>query len=83
VIGLGLLAKSSRDRLVSTLEVERGGKRVSEGDPENWAAVARAISDRIRELGWRQRELAARSHAPVTIAGTAFLSRFIGRRACR
>jgi hypothetical protein len=58
-------------------------KRVSEGDPENWAAVARAISDCVRELGWRQRELAARSHAPVMIAGTAFLSRFIGRRACR
>jgi len=50
---------------------------------KNWAAVARAISDRVRELGWRQRELAARSHAPVTIAGTAFLSRFTGRRACR
>jgi hypothetical protein len=35
---------------------------VSEGDPGNWAAVARAISDRVRELGWRQRELADRSH---------------------
>lgn len=48
-----------------------------EGDPENWVAVARAISDCARELGWRHRELAARSHAPVTIAGTAFLSRFV------
>jgi hypothetical protein len=56
---------------------------VSEGDPENWAAVARVISDRVRELGWRQRELAACLYAPVTIAGTAFLSRFIGRRTCR
>jgi hypothetical protein len=35
---------------------------VSEGDPGNWAAVARTISDRVRELGWRQRELADRSH---------------------
>jgi hypothetical protein len=49
---------------------------VLEGDPENWVAVARAISDRVRELGWRQRELAARSHAPVAIPGTAFLGWF-------
>jgi len=40
---------------------------VSEGDPENWAAVARAISDRVRELGWRQRELAERSHVSVAV----------------
>jgi transcriptional regulator with XRE-family HTH domain len=49
------------------VEVERGGTRVSEGDPENWAAVARAISDRVRELGWRQRELAERSHVSVAV----------------
>jgi transcriptional regulator with XRE-family HTH domain len=40
---------------------------VSEGDPQNWAAVARAISDRTRELGWRQRELAERSHVSVAV----------------
>jgi transcriptional regulator with XRE-family HTH domain len=40
---------------------------VSEGDPEDWAAVARAISNRIRELGWRQRELAERSHVSVAV----------------
>ena len=40
---------------------------MSEGDPENWAAVAQAISDRVRELGWRQHELAERSHASVTV----------------
>jgi len=40
---------------------------VSEGDPQNWAAVARAISDRVRELGWRQRELAERSHVSVAV----------------
>jgi transcriptional regulator with XRE-family HTH domain len=40
---------------------------VSEGDPENWAAVARAISDRVRELGWRQRELADRSRVSVAV----------------
>jgi hypothetical protein len=50
---------------------------VLEGDPENWVAVAWAISDRVRELGCRQSELAARSHAPVAITGTAFLGRFI------
>lgn len=40
---------------------------MSEGDPENWVAVARAISDRVRELGWRQRELAERSHVSVAV----------------
>jgi transcriptional regulator with XRE-family HTH domain len=40
---------------------------VSEGDPEDWAAVAGAISGRVRELGWRQRELADRSHVSVAV----------------
>ena len=40
---------------------------MSEGDPENWAAVARAISGRVRELGRRQRELAERSHVSVAV----------------
>jgi transcriptional regulator with XRE-family HTH domain len=40
---------------------------VSEGDPEDWVAVARAISNRIRELGWRQRELAERSHVSLAV----------------
>jgi transcriptional regulator with XRE-family HTH domain len=40
---------------------------VAEGDSENWAAVARAISGRVRELGWRQRELAERSHVSVAV----------------
>ena len=40
---------------------------MSEGDPGNWAAVARAVSDRVRELGWRQRELAERSHVSVAV----------------
>jgi transcriptional regulator with XRE-family HTH domain len=29
---------------------------------EDWAAVAEAINERVNELGWRQRELAERSH---------------------
>ncbi len=53
--------------LPGALEVERGGTRMSEGDPGNWAEVARAVSDRVRELGWRQRELAAGSHAPIAV----------------
>jgi predicted nuclease with TOPRIM domain len=28
---------------------------------EDWAAVAKAINERVNELGWRQRELAERS----------------------
>jgi transcriptional regulator with XRE-family HTH domain len=40
---------------------------VSEGVPEDWAAVARAISERVRELGWRQRELAERSHVSMAV----------------
>jgi transcriptional regulator with XRE-family HTH domain len=47
--------------------VERGGNAVSEGDAENWAAVACAVSDRVRELGWRQRELAERSHVSAAV----------------
>jgi len=40
---------------------------MSEGDPGNWAEVVRAVSDRVRKLGWRQRELTAGSHAPVGV----------------
>ena len=40
---------------------------MAEGDPENWAAVARVISGRVRELSWRQRELAERSHVSVAV----------------
>jgi hypothetical protein len=40
---------------------------MSEGDLGNWAAGARAVSDRIRERGWRRRELAGRSHALVAV----------------
>ena len=34
---------------------------------EDWAAVAKAINDRVAELGWRQRELADRSHVSPAI----------------
>jgi transcriptional regulator with XRE-family HTH domain len=34
---------------------------------EDWAAVARAINERVRELGWRQRELAERSQVSAAV----------------
>jgi transcriptional regulator with XRE-family HTH domain len=34
---------------------------------EDWAAVANAIKERVNELGWRQRELAQRSHVSQAI----------------
>lgn len=34
---------------------------------EDWSAVARAINERVTELGMRQRELAARSHVSQAI----------------
>jgi hypothetical protein len=52
---------------MSALEAERGGTRVSEGVPEDWAAVAQVIDDRVRELGWRQRELSERSRVSAAV----------------
>ncbi|WP_300609125.1 hypothetical protein [Trebonia sp.] len=40
---------------------------MSEGVPGDWAAVGRAISGRVRELGWRQRELAERSRVSAAV----------------
>ena len=40
---------------------------MSEGVPEDWAAVARVIGDRVRELGWRQRALAERSRVSAAV----------------
>jgi DNA-binding PucR family transcriptional regulator len=34
---------------------------------EDWAAVAEAINERVNELGWRQGELAERSHVSQAI----------------
>jgi hypothetical protein len=34
---------------------------------QDWAAVAKAINDRVNELGWLQRELAKRSHVSQAI----------------
>lgn len=35
--------------------------------PEDWAAVAKAINERVNELGWLQRELAKRSHVSQAV----------------
>jgi hypothetical protein len=34
---------------------------------EDWAAVAKAINERVSELGWQQRELSKRSHVSQAI----------------
>jgi transcriptional regulator with XRE-family HTH domain len=34
---------------------------------EDWSAVAKAINERVHELGWQQRELAQRSHVSQAI----------------
>lgn len=34
---------------------------------EDWVAVSHAITERVNELGWRQRELAQRSHVSQAI----------------
>jgi hypothetical protein len=34
---------------------------------EDWAAVAKAINERVNELGWLQRELARRSNVSLAI----------------
>ena len=34
---------------------------------EDWVAIAGAITERVNELGWRQRELAQRSHVSQAI----------------
>ena len=34
---------------------------------EDWSAVAAAINNRLRDLGWRQRELAERAQVSVAI----------------
>jgi hypothetical protein len=56
---------------------------LSKGDPEVLAAVAEAVTDRVRELGWHRRELAARSFAHVTGARSAFRRGLADRLACR
>ena len=53
---------SSERRLISALR-----RSAEEYVSEDWAAVAKAINQRVNELGWRQRELAERSHVSQAI----------------
>src|SRR3954468_8122274 len=52
----------SRSWLISALR-----RSAEEYVSEDWAAVAKAINERVNELGWRQRELAERSHVSQAI----------------
>lgn len=56
---------------------------MSEGDPEDWAAVAWVVSGHVRELGGRQREFVVHSHAEEAASAAAFIGRYIGSRACK
>jgi hypothetical protein len=42
-------------------------RSAEESVSEDWTAVAKAINMRVNELGWRQRELAERSHVSQAI----------------
>lgn len=54
--------RNSGRRLISALR-----RSAEEYVSEDWAAVAKAINQRVNELGWRQRELAERSHVSQAI----------------
>lgn len=51
-----------REPLMSALR-----RTAEEWVSEDWAAVAKAINERVQELGWRQRELAERSRVSQAI----------------
>lgn len=51
----------------SSATVRRGNGSTEDCVSEDWAAVAKAINDRVKELGWRQRELAERSQVSSAI----------------
>ncbi len=50
---------------------------------EDWAAVARAINQRLSELGMRQRELAERSHVSQAIVREMQRNTVVRRRSAR
>jgi hypothetical protein len=53
---------NEREPLISALR-----RSAEEWVTEDWAAVAKAINERVHELGWRQRELAERSRVSQAI----------------
>jgi hypothetical protein len=50
---------------------------------EDWAAVAKAINERVNELGWRQRELAERSRVSQAIVRELQHHTVVRRRSTR
>src|SRR6266498_4551501 len=55
-------SRKDSDRLISAPR-----RSAEEWVSEDWSAVAKAINERVNELGWRQRELAERSHVSQAI----------------
>jgi hypothetical protein len=58
-------------------------RKVSESVSEDWAAVARVINERVRELGWRQRELAERSQVSAAVVREIQRQTVVRRRSPR
>lgn len=62
---------ANRRRVMQPIDVEplisALRRSAEEWVSEDWAAVAKAINERVNELGWRQRELAERSHVSQAI----------------
>jgi transcriptional regulator with XRE-family HTH domain len=58
----GVKPRDRADRLTSARR-----RSAEEYVSEDWVAVANAIKERVNELGWRQRELAQRSHVSQAI----------------
>ena len=56
---------SSRNEVQPLISALR--RSTEEWVPDDWAAVAKAINERVIELGWRQRELAERSRVSQAI----------------
>jgi len=58
----GIEPWKAREPLMSALR-----RTAEEWVSEDWSAVAKAINQRVNELGWRQRELAERSRVSQAI----------------
>jgi hypothetical protein len=58
----GIEPQNEREPLISALR-----RSAEEWVSEDWTAVAKAINERVNELGWRQRELAERSRVSQAI----------------
>src|ERR1044072_3603594 len=68
----------AREPLMSALR-----RTAEEWVSEDWSAVAKAINQRVNELGWRQRELAERSRVSQAIVRELQHHRVERRRSTR